>query len=391
MFNRQSTMLMKILITVENLVMDGVKRAATVLGNALTSQAEVAFYSLAQPRSFYELSAPLITARQPASATVLNYFGADPLTVYAPQIDDLLTTIGSGAYDAVILPGGLLTSFAPAIKQRFPRVNVIAWMHNNVDIYLNQYYVQMQDELVAGLLAADTVVTLTDYDWEGYSRFNAHTVKFYNPPTMQAHGQQADLAQHIIAYTGRIDLQHKGLDYLLTVARALPDDWQIAVAGTGPEDQLATFNRLMAELDVRDRIIYRGALKDTELRAHYQQASVFMMTSRWEGMPLVMGEAMTMGLPIVSMWNTGSAEYLQGGQYGVLTPARDVNALITGLMPLLTDFECRAEYAARARQRSHDFTLSKIVRQWLALLNRQYVPQTVVESNWPADLSSGGH
>ena len=116
-----------------------------------------------------------------------------------------------------------------------------------------------------------------------------------------------------------------------------------------------------------------------------------MMTSRWEGMPLVMGEAMTMGLPIVSMWNTGSAEYLQGGQYGVLTPARDVNALITGLMPLLTDFDCRAEYAARARQRSHDFTLSKIVRQWLALLNRQYVPQTVVESNWPADLSSGGH
>jgi hypothetical protein len=34
------------------------------------------------------------------------------------------------------------TSFAPAIKQRFPRVNVIAWMHNNVDIYLNQYYVK---------------------------------------------------------------------------------------------------------------------------------------------------------------------------------------------------------------------------------------------------------
>jgi glycosyltransferase involved in cell wall biosynthesis len=65
---------------------------------------------------------------------------------------------------------------------------------------------------------------------------------------------------------------------------------KFAVAGTGPEDQLATFNRFMAELDVRDRIIYRGALKDTELRAHYQQASVFMMTSRWEGMPLVMGK-----------------------------------------------------------------------------------------------------
>ncbi|EIW13145.1 glycosyltransferase [Lactiplantibacillus pentosus KCA1] len=38
---------------------------------------------------------------------------------------------------------------------------------------------------------------------------------------------------------------------------------------TGPEDQLATFNRLMAELDVRDHVIYRGVQKDTELRAHY--------------------------------------------------------------------------------------------------------------------------
>lgn len=79
--HNQSTMRMKILLAVENLVMDGVKRATTVLGNALTSQADVAFYSLAQPRAFYELNAPLITARRPASNAVLNYFGAAPLTV----------------------------------------------------------------------------------------------------------------------------------------------------------------------------------------------------------------------------------------------------------------------------------------------------------------------
>ncbi len=89
-------MRMKILLTVENLVMDGVKRATTVLGNALTSQADVTFYSLAQPRSFYELAAPLITARRPASATVLNYFGAAPLQVYEAQITDLVATLEEG-------------------------------------------------------------------------------------------------------------------------------------------------------------------------------------------------------------------------------------------------------------------------------------------------------
>lgn len=97
-----------------------------------------------------------------------------------------------------------------------------------------------------------------------------------------------------------------------------------------------------------------------------------------------------MGLPIISMWNTGSAEYLQAGRHGVLTPARDVNQLINGLLPLLADQQQREIYAMRARQRSRNFTLSKIVRQWLALLTRQYVPQTVVESNWYADWSNEG-
>jgi len=358
--------------------MDGVKRAATVLGNALASQAEIAFYSLAQPRSFYPLSAPLITARRPASSAVLNYFGTAPLKVYSEQLEDLVTTLKAGQYDAVILPGGLLTSFAPAIKQQLPRINVIAWMHNNVDIYLNQYYVEMQSELISGLMAADSVVTLTDYDLEGYSRFNPHTVKVYNTLTLASHGVQADLDQHVIAYTGRIDIQHKGLDYLLTAAQSLPGDWKIAVAGSGPQDQLAIFNQLIAELGVADRIIYRGALKDDALRQHYQQASVFLMTSRWEGMPLVMGEAMAIGLPIVSMWNTGSAEYLQDGQYGVLTPAENVPALVDAMMPLLIDRKLREDYAQRARKRSHDFMMPRILRQWLSLLNRQYLPQVVL-------------
>ncbi|WP_048000324.1 glycosyltransferase [Lactiplantibacillus herbarum] len=372
---------MKILIAVENLVMDGVKRAATVLGNALVSQAEVAFYSLAQPRSFYPLAAPLITARRPASAAVLNYFGSAPLGIYAHQVADLVATLKEGQYDAVVLPGGLLTSFAPVIKKRIPRLNVIAWMHNNVDIYLNQYYVQMQSELITGLMAADSVVTLTDYDLEGYSRFNPHTVKIYNPLTLDSHGIQANLDQHTIAYTGRIDIQHKGLDYLLTVARSLPDDWQIAVAGSGPQSQLAIFNQLIDELGVAERIIYRGALKDEALRQHYQQASIFLMTSRWEGMPLVIGEAMAIGLPIVSMWNTGSAEYLQDGRYGVLTPARNVPALVDDLLPLLMDRRLREDYAQRARERSRDFMMPRILRQWMALLNRQYLPQIVLTAD----------
>ncbi|ETY73553.1 glycosyltransferase [Lactiplantibacillus fabifermentans] len=378
---------MKVMLVVENLVMDGVKRATTVLGNALSTQAAVTFYALAQPPVFFKLQAPLIVAPRPADATINNFFGTRPLEKYAIQITDLIATLRNQKTDTVILPGGLLTSFAPAIKAALPNLNVIAWMHNNVNTYLNQYYVGMQTEFKLGLMAADTVVVLTDYDWEGYSRFNPHTVKIYNPLTLRPAEQPADLRQHTLAFTGRIDLQHKGVDYLVALARELPSDWRLAIAGSGKPHDMATFHRLVDELGVQDRIIYRGALQDVALQQHYRQASIFVMASRWEGMPLVIGEAMAMGLPVVSMWNTGSAEYLQDSQYGVLTPAQDIWGLWRGLWPLLAHIKQREYYAQQALLRSQDFTLARIVHQWWGLLTQQYLPQVIIQStNDDADL-----
>nr|AIA92976.1 CAZy families GT4 protein [uncultured Lactobacillus sp.] len=46
----------------------------------------------------------------------------------------------------------------------------MAWMHNNYQTYLNQYYVSMQDEFKQGLRAADMVIALTDSDWQKLSQ-----------------------------------------------------------------------------------------------------------------------------------------------------------------------------------------------------------------------------
>lgn len=56
---------MKLLIVLENIVMDGVKRAATVVGNALTEYADVTYYSLEDVAPYYELDADLVIAKRP--------------------------------------------------------------------------------------------------------------------------------------------------------------------------------------------------------------------------------------------------------------------------------------------------------------------------------------
>ncbi|KRL05527.1 glycosyltransferase [Liquorilactobacillus oeni] len=360
---------MKVLITLENVVMDGVKRAATVLGNELNKrkQMDVVYYSLGETKPYYTLEAPLIVAKRPISSEVLNYFGNDPYEHYADQISDLCAYIIENDYDCVILPAGLLTSFAPFIKEKAPNVNVIAWMHNNYDIYTTKYYSAMLTEFEKGLEAADTVVVLTEFDHEKYRQFNKHTVKIYNPLTLLPE-KRADLNSHIIAFTGRIAIQHKGVDLLLEAARSLKEDWKIAIAGSGAAEDMARFRSLISKYGVEDKIIYRGALKDEALQSHYESASIFVSTSRWEGMPLVMGEAMGFGLPIIAMANTGAAEFLHENRYGIMTKPQDVADFVRVLDKLTRSRFLRRYYSARSLERVKHFAPEMVVARWLPVI-----------------------
>jgi len=358
---------MKTLIVLENVVMDGVKRAATVLGNALTKYADVTYYSLENVTPYYELKAKLVEAKRPAAGHVLNFFGEKPYENYRDQIDDLSEFIEQGGFQSVILAAGLTTSFGPLIKKRIPNVRIVAWMHNNYKTYLTQYYQRMEKEFVAGLKQADAVVVLTDSDLKNYRQFNPNTVKIYNPLTLNP-DKKADLTSHTIAFTARIAIPHKGIDLLLEAAQYLPDDWKIAIAGQGVPEQMALFRQLVEKFDVADKIIYRGALKDKALQEHYETASIFVSTSRWEGMPLVIGEAMGFGLPIVAMENTGSAEFLGHNQYGVLTKPEDVMDFVKELNKVIISEPLRHIYSKKSLERIQAFKIETIIKQWLPLL-----------------------
>ena len=142
--------------------MDGVKRVATVVGNELAKINDVAYFSIASTPSFFKLNAPLITTANPVN-TGKSFRGSKPLTIYSSQIHDLIQTLIRGNYDIVILTAGLLTSFSPLIKAEVPQVQVIAWLHNNYETYMDNYYRNMQSEFIAGLRGADRVVVLTNH------------------------------------------------------------------------------------------------------------------------------------------------------------------------------------------------------------------------------------
>lgn len=358
---------MRILIVVENFVMDGVKRVASILGNRLANEMDVKFYTLADIEPFYELNAPLVIAKRPLDSNGISFRGDKPLIRLKDQIDDLIEELQLGSYDAVILTAGCLTSFIPLIKNKIPNIRAIAWMHNNADTYLNSYYIHMRKEFINGLKTADEVVVLTDYDLLGLLPYNPKTIKIYNPLTIEATGY-SNLETHNIAFTGRIDIQQKGIDYLVDVASKLPADWKITIAGDGREKAMNDFEQLKIQKNVTDKIVYLGRLRDAELQQHYLNASLFVMTSRWEGLPLVLGEAMSFGLPIATMYSTGADEYLDGGKYGLLLGNHDVDEFVQMILPILKNQELRNKLAKESLRRTQDFQMGNIVKQWKKVL-----------------------
>ena len=359
---------MRVMITLENIQMDGVKRAATVLGNELikNSNIDLCYYSLSDSEIFFKLEAPLIIANPPIDHDHANFFGSSPYDVYNNQINDLILQIRTLRIDTVILSAGLLTSFSPLIKEQCSNTRLIGWMHNNYNTYISDYYYNMREEFIEGLAAVDQIIVLTDTDYEFYKKHNQNIKKIYNPLTLTP--ECSDLSQPIIAFTGRIAIEHKGIDLLLQVAQSLTFGWKISIAGTGESQEIQRFKRLCVELNVEDKIIYRGGLKDTELCNHYQTASIFVSTSRWEGMPLVIGEAMAAGLPVVAMSNTGSDEFLQKGQYGFLTGTADINEFCKCLNMLIKKPTLRKYFSNQSKIRASAFHRHKIVNDWIPIL-----------------------
>lgn len=215
----------------------------------------------------------------------------------------------------------------------------------------------------------DAVVALTTADEADYRRLVGHRTTVARIPNAlpKLPPLPATPRRKVVLAAGRLTRQ-KGFDLLLeafeSVAEAEPD-WTLRIYGGGP--QAAELRRLIEARELYNSVFLMGPTD--HLAAEMARASLFALSSRYEGFGMVIIEAMSSGLPVVSFeCPNGPADILTQAVDGLLVPNGDVPAFGAALLALIRDEDARDRSARAGRRTVRRYTPELVGGQWRDLL-----------------------
>ena len=212
---------------------------------------------------------------------------------------------------------------------------------------------------------ADAVTFLTSNvlrRWESWLAGKARLMP--NPVSIDAACPPAILShpRNLIA-AGRL-IHLKGFDMLIEafgIIAARHPDWGLTIIGEG--GMRSQLERQIQETGLARQVQLPGRM--TNPHAWFAQADVFVLSSRYEGLPCSLCEAMACGTPAISFdCESGPADVIRDGVDGVLVPPGNVGALASALDELMTNQEARERMGLRAVEVQQRFGTPQILDLW---------------------------
>lgn len=158
--------------------------------------------------------------------------------------------------------------------------------------------------------------------------------------------------RNLIIYTGQI-IRGKGVDVLLESLARVKVPFECAIFGDG--SARAHCEELARKLSLNDRVFFKGYVAQDELRQHFQDASLAVMSSVWpEPFGAAGLEAMRHGLPVVAFDAGGIGEWLVNGHNGFLVPWMDRDAFAARVEQLLRNKKLAQCLGAQGREFARD-------------------------------------
>ena len=248
------------------------------------------------------------------------------------------------------------------------KTKVITWEHSNFYNNWGSKWFPYIRRFAARL--SDAVVVLTERDkqnYEGNVVRCCQVITIGNP--VESHKVNYSIESKTILSAGHLS-PIKRFNLIPEIGRIVFErhpDWEWYIYGEGPERAL--LENKISQYGLEQNITLAGSVKDMEKA--YRLASMYVMTSEMEGLPMVLLEAKSYRLPIVSFdIMTGPSEIVRDGVNGYLVESGDITAMADQICKLIEQPLLRKRFSDATVLDMNKFDRGGIIRQWENLLNQ---------------------
>ena len=342
----------------------GTERVAVQLANALWEEDiyDICFLSLTEQQkdTFYPLNMDIRRYR-------LGEKWISPGPGYLPLIGKLRKFLKEQRID-IIIDIDIVLDVLSIPATRWRKTKVVSWEHFTADFELSVLYRKLI--LKYSVKKSDYVVVLTDGDKEEYQKRLGRTTaisRIYNPVAFELKKETETEQKKIILSVGRL-APEKGIEYIKKVSVQILErypDWRWLLLGDGIERE--NLEKFIIENHLQNRLVLKGNVSNVD--EYLRQASIFVVTSKYEGLGLSMLEARAMKVPCVCFdVKMGPRELIHHEKDGYLVSPFDCDDMVGKIEMLINDPKLRSQFAENAFLCMDAFEEKKITKQWIDII-----------------------
>lgn len=280
----------------------------------------------------------------------------------------LIKYFSKNNFDLIINVDVILCLYTLPIRKILKR-KLLAWEHFNCrsnNGAKNRDFARM----LAGRVS-DGIIVLTQADKDEYIKkinLKCPVIVINNPITYKKRETLYNKEKNIAIAVGRLTYQ-KNLQELISIWHSLgigTKDWILKIIGTGEDEDC--LKSMVSNLNISN-IEFIGFSNNPDI--YYQESKIMLMTSRYEGLPMVLLEAQENGVPIIAYdCFTGPSEIIIDKQNGFLIPYGDKVKFAEKLQHIIDNSNLVCEMSRNAYLDSRRFMIDKIGKEWIELLEK---------------------
>ncbi len=245
---------------------------------------------------------------------------------------------------------------------------IISERNNPWKIEVQRYWKILQKYIFP---ISNTLVVQTERTKDFYRNYDLPIVTIHNPldiNKMNLNDINIEEREKIILGVGRL-VDQKGFDTLIKAFSILEnkEEWKLIILGEGKDRN--KLERLIKELKIENFVELPGTVKNVD--EYMKKSSIFVLSSKYEGFPNVLAEAMAYGMaPISFNCDTGPSEIIINNKNGLLLETNDIDSLTISLQKLINNETLRIKLATNAINISKSLSVSNIMNKWDNLINK---------------------